>query len=82
MKNEKRQNLNLVYTLYHIVVSKTTLVCTATYNANIHLECFILQSATKQAINVCKLQLNEKFFLLRMRLVYLLHPKIKEFPDE
>ena len=41
---EKRQNLNFVD---HIVVSKTTLVCTATYNADAHPECFILdQSVT------------------------------------
>ena len=49
----KRQNMNFVYTLHHIVDSKTTLAYTAAYNANTHPECFILvnldQSVTKQA---------------------------------
>ena len=32
-KMKKRQNWNFVYTFRHIVVSKTTLTCTATCNA-------------------------------------------------
>ena len=27
-ENEKRQNLNFIYTLHHTVLSKTTLACT------------------------------------------------------
>ena len=31
---KKRQNLNFVYTLHHIMVIKTILACTAVYNAH------------------------------------------------
>ena len=63
------------------LVSKTTLACTAAYNANIHHECFILvnldQSVTKQATAIIYYKCRQiatkwaNFFLLRMRLVYL-----------
>ena len=62
------------YTLYHIVVRKTTLLL---HTMPAYLECFILMnldlSGTKEAtMNVGKQQQNEQiFFLLRMRLVYL-----------
>ena len=49
----KRTKSNFSYTLNHSVVSKTTLVCTAVYNAITHSKWFIQinldQSATKQA---------------------------------
>ena len=52
-KNVKKKNLNFVYTLHHIAVSKTTLACTAANSANTHTECFVLvnldQPVTKQA---------------------------------
>ena len=57
-------NLNFVYTLDHIVVSKTTLVCIAAY---VHPECFILinldQLVTKQATAMANSNRMSKFFL-------------------
>ena len=42
----------LVY-LHHIVVSKTTLACTAAYNANTHPERFVLANLDQPVIFFC-----------------------------
>ena len=54
----------------HTVVNKTTLACTAVYNANAHSEWINLdQSVTKQAITASvSVGKQQYFFLLRMQL--------------
>ena len=70
-KMKKRQNLN------HIVVSKTTLVCTAASNADAHLD----QSVTKQATAMANSNRISKLFstwnvliLVKKRRKYRLSP--------